>query len=361
MYELINGYHSEIDNVDEASWYNILRKFDDVSIYQTWAYETIRSDIKNLSHMVLKKNEEIVAAAQVKILRIPLLNVGIAYVRWGPFWRMHNTPISIEVLSQAVRALKNEYVHKRGLLLRIFPLFYNDEEGFILNVLNEEEFFRVDNSKPDRTLIMYLNNSLQDLRKGLKQKWRNQLNAAERNNLSILEGNDDELFSLFIGVYRQMENRKVLPRVASIDEFWRIQKNLPENFKLRVFVCMNNNTPCAGAVCSSIGDTGVYLFGATNEIAMKNKASYLVQWKVIEWLKNSGCTKYDLHGINPEKNPGNYVFKSGLCGNNGKDVYFLGVFEACHNDFNYYSIRFGDGLRSFYDRTTEFIRKYRTM
>jgi lipid II:glycine glycyltransferase (peptidoglycan interpeptide bridge formation enzyme) len=273
---------------------------------------------------------------------------------------MRNSSASIEIFIQAVRALKNEYVHKRGLLLRIFPLFYDDEEDAVFNVLKREGFLRVENLMADRTLIMDLNNSLEDIRKGLKQKWRNQLNAAERNNLVVIEGNDDEMFKLFVGVYRQMRERKVLPRVASIDEFWCIHQILPENFKLRVFVCTENEIPCAGAVCSSIGNTGIYLFGATNEIAMKNKASYLVQWKAIDWLKNAGCTKYDLHGINPEKNPGNYLFKSGLCGKNGKDVHFLGVFEACNNDFNYYSVRFGDGLRSCYDKTSGFIRKIRT-
>jgi lipid II:glycine glycyltransferase (peptidoglycan interpeptide bridge formation enzyme) len=37
----------------------------------------------------------------------------------------------------------------------------------------------------------------------------------------------------------------------------------------------------------SIGDTGVYLFGATNDEGMKNKGSYLLQWKAIQWMKKA--------------------------------------------------------------------------
>jgi lipid II:glycine glycyltransferase (peptidoglycan interpeptide bridge formation enzyme) len=45
-------------------------------------------------------------------------------------------------------------------------------------------------------------------------------------------------------------------------------------------------------------------------------------------MKQSGCHYYDLYGINPQKNPGTYVFKAGLAGKTGKDVYYLGRFDC---------------------------------
>jgi len=38
-----------------------------------------------------------------------------------------------------------------------------------------------------------------------------------------------------------------------------------------------------------------------------------------------------LSGINPAGNPGGYQFKSQLAGENGRDVYFLGPFDAYPN------------------------------
>ncbi len=45
---------------------------------------------------------------------------------------------------------------------------------------------------------------------------------------------------------------------------------------------------------------------------MKNNGSYLLQWEMIKWLKQRGCQKYDLGGINLDDNPGVYHFKSGI-------------------------------------------------
>jgi lipid II:glycine glycyltransferase (peptidoglycan interpeptide bridge formation enzyme) len=61
---------------------------------------------------------------------------------------------------------------------------------------------------------------------------------------------------------------------------------------------------------------------------MANKGSYLLQWKAIQWMKNNGCRYYNLNGINPDKNPGNYHFKAGLSGKSGKDVHYLGRFDC---------------------------------
>jgi lipid II:glycine glycyltransferase (peptidoglycan interpeptide bridge formation enzyme) len=353
MLKLLNDYSCEVDSVDEGGWYRIVQEFDDASIYQTWAYDAIRCDARSLSHLVLRKNDRIVAAAQARILKIPWVKIGIAYVRWGPMWRTPHSDADEEVFRQAIRSLRNEFSCRRGLVLRIYPHLYSDSADLYLDAMEKEGFFRVTNMSPDRTLLLDLSDGLEELRKGLRQKWRNQLNAAERNGLEIVEGTEDELFQTFTEIYREMAARKSLPRTGSIDEFRRIQQRLPDSWKLRVFLCRSNGTPCAGAVCSTIGKTGIYLFGATNDAAMKNKASYLIQWKIVEWLKKAGCRHYDLHGINPSRNPGTYTFKSGLSGSRGRDVHFLGFFDAWRNPASRYSIQVGDALREAYRKASE--------
>jgi lipid II:glycine glycyltransferase (peptidoglycan interpeptide bridge formation enzyme) len=77
-----------------------------------------------------------------------------------------------------------------------------------------------------------------------------------------------------------------------------------------------------------MGHRGVFVFGATGSNGMRNKASYLLQWRVVEWLRERQCRVYDLHGSNAETNPGVYAFKMGLCGKNGGEVEMLGHFDA---------------------------------
>ena len=78
----------------------------------------------------------------------------------------------------------------------------------------------------------------------------------------------------------------------------KMNEELDDEYKLKVFIAYKDKLPVASIVGTAIGDTGIYLLGASNEIGMKNKASYLLQWEMIKWLKQRGCQRYDLGGIN---------------------------------------------------------------
>jgi lipid II:glycine glycyltransferase (peptidoglycan interpeptide bridge formation enzyme) len=175
---------------------------------------------------------------------------------------------------------------------------------------------------------MDISQSLDDVRKKMDQKWRNCLNKSERNELEVIEGTDDSLFADFIGLYRALLERKQFQEPNDINEFRMIQQDLPPEYKMRIFLCQSNGISSAGVICATIGETGVYLFGATNDQGMTNKGSYLLQWKAIQWMKDNGCRYYNLNGINPEKNSGGYHFKAGLLGKNGRDVYYLGRYDS---------------------------------
>ena len=351
MRKLSPGYSSEVDSVDKDTWFEILKGFCDTNIYQTWSYDAIRCGRNNISHLVLKKNENIVAAAQAKIVKIPFTNIGIAYIRWGPLWKLHHRDNDTEVFSQSIRALRNEYACRRGLVLRIYPILFDDNSDLFLSYLETEGFSRNKTIKKERTLIIDLDQPLETLRKGLKQKWRNCLNRAEKNELEIIEGHDDKLFEKFITIYRQMLGRKIFIEPNDINEFRLIQRDLPEAFKMKIYLCRFNNEVCVGAIFGAIGNTGIYLFGATNNTGMKSNGSYLLQWKFIEWLKENHFSWYDLNGINPETNPGSYRFKNGLCGKNGKDIYFLGQYETWKNPLSFIFIQCAQILLSYYRKT----------
>src|SRR5215212_6013158 len=59
-----------------------------------------------------------------------------------------------------------------------------------------------------RTFALDLEPSLEVLRKNLDQKWRNCLNRAEKNGLTIVQGSGPEEFNQFIRIYDEMWARK---------------------------------------------------------------------------------------------------------------------------------------------------------
>ena len=359
MKKLSPGYISEIDSVDKDTWFEIFKKFDDANIYQTWSYDAIRCGRNNISHLVLKKDGDIVAAAQTRIAKVPIVKAGIAYVRWGPLWKLSGIKANTDIFRQAIRALRNEYVCRRGLVLRLYPVLFKDECEKFFPILQQEGFSWLEKGKHERTLIIDLSRSLNDLRKGLHQKWRYNLKRAEKKQMEIIEENDEELFKKFIEIYREMLKRKKFIEPNNINEFRLIQKDLPKDYKMKIMLCRFEGKICAGAIFSAIGNKGIYLFGATNSIGMKTNGAYLLHWKFIEWLKQNNFTYYDLHGINPETNPGTYRFKDQLCGKNGKDVYFLGQFETWKNPLSFIFIQYAQILLAYYKKTKEIIYNLR--
>ena len=354
---LEDGYIADCDFFDEQQWHDTIDHFRDSNIYQTWSYDAVRCGEKNLSHFILKSSNRIVAAAQVRIVKLPVLGLGAAYIRWGPIWKQYNQSNDPSVFRMAVRALRNEYVCRRGLILRCFPILYDDNSDLYRNALLEEGYTPTPEESPQRTLILDIQQSMGEIRKNFKQKWRNCLNRADRNQLEIIEGTDDGLFSDFIGIYRELLNRKKFEEPNDINEFRAIQNELPVKSKMGIFLCRTNGLSSAGAICTAIGETGIYLFGATNDEGMKNKGSYLLQWQAIQWMKNNGCRYYNLNGINPELNPGSYHFKEGIAGKAGKDVHYLGRFDCYSGAISALSARIADSVLPSIKKTMSTLRK----
>ena len=341
--------------MDEHAWCRTLQEFDDANLYQTWSYETVRSGRPNVSHLVLKEEGEIVAVAQARIVRLAIIGVGIAYVRWGPLWRRRDAETNVERFRQAIRALRNEYACRRGLVLRLYPVLFDEDAPCFLRVLEEEGFSWLAKERRNRTILIDLRRPLGGLREGLRPHWHRHLKAAERNGLEVVEGSQDELFETFLKIYREMVSRKRFVGPENVDEFRVIQRRLPEQSKMRIMLCKSDGTVCAGLVCAALGKTAVYLLGATSNEGMKSGGSYLLHWKLIEWLKDQGFARYDLHGIDPLKNPGGYRFKNDLCGENGKEVAFLGRFDSSANALSSSCVACGETLRTIY-RTLKSIR-----
>ena len=322
------GFTADVVRVDERRWRDVLSAFDDANLYQAWAYDAVRQGEQSLCHCVVSRAGSVVAAAQARLAGLPGLRAGAAYVRWGPMWRRIGSRADPLDLRMCLRAMRNELVLKRGLFLRVFPLLFDDEVSGWRGLLEEEGFAPAPGDTPQRTLLLGLEPSLEDIRKSLEHKWRNRLSRAERNELECSEGSDDASFGAFIELYRSLLDRKRFKEPNDIREFRVIQERLPDDQKLRIFLTGKNGAPSCGAICSALGGTGVYLFGACNESGLATNGSYLIQWKAIQWFKQQGCRVYNLNGINPESNPGTYHFKAGVAGRTGRDVRYLGRFDA---------------------------------
>ncbi len=332
----------EIDRVTKAQWSVLLNQFEDANIYQTWSYGAVHWGERSLSHLLLKQDGEVIGMAQLRIVGVPMFRCGIAYLRWGPLWLARGREADLSIVNRLALVLREEYVQRRGLLLRVLPnAFVGSQRGQALQAaFSEFKTVPAGRANVERTFLLDLSPSLATLRKRFDQKWRNQLNRAEREGLTVESGEGQEGYEVFSDIYKDMWEQKRFNTSVDVWEFARICQDLPEGLRVKILTCRHQGVPVSSIVCSAMGNTGIYLLGATNEIGRKIKAAYLLQWTMIKWLKEKGFQYYDLGGIDPERNPGVFHFKSGL---SGQDVTYATPLEACGNPLS-------SGIMSLLDR-----------
>lgn len=319
----------EVDTVSAQRWAELSRDFSDANIYQTWPYEAAVHPHCKVSRLVVYDGHDVIALAQASIARLPLLGSGIAYFQSAPVWQLRGAEPQVSHLHACLDAISCEYMRKRRLLVRIIPRLTTSEEALVTPAFEGAKFRRRHDGPQRRTIVVDLRMSLEQLRKGMHGKWRNCLNSALARGDEVRLGEGDDDFKHFVRIYKEMLARKQFQTTTDVNAFRLLQGNLTGKEKMKVILCGSRDNWHTGAVVSTIGERGVYLFGATAGDGLKNHSSYLVQWRAIELLKEEGCLEYDLNGINPETNPSTYRFKARLAGVNGRELTRLGTFDGC--------------------------------
>ena len=205
----------------------MLELFDDANLYQTWSYGAIRWGRKNLSHLVLKRNGEVVGMAQLRIVRPTKFNFGMAYLRWGPLCHRRGRELDAEATLYMAQALHEEYVRKRGLLLQILPNAFVGSPRAALFQSCFSRFTQEPRTSANvyRTFVLDLALPLEELRKNLDTKWRNKLTQSEKKGLKVVAGDGTDEYRTFCRMYDQMRKRKTFETTVALKSLGDSRKN----------------------------------------------------------------------------------------------------------------------------------------
>lgn len=318
-----------VELVASDRWHTLLDEFVDVTYRQLAAYsDDVALRVGARSELVAIRSEgELLGVCNVRIRKLPLLPFGIAYVNGAPLVMRTGGRVSPDVaLRKCLIALRNEFVVKRGNVLRVIGNARTDLVGeTACRPFLDAGFVQTKEKGGYRTILVDIGRELADIRRGFDQKWRNVLNKSERQGLKIVSGSESGLFEEFFELYRGLINRKNLTVDLGPDFFLALQERLPEADRFIVHLAMLDGAVVAGHIGAYHGDTAIYLLGAANEVGLKANASYLLQWCVIKYAKERGCHWYDLGGIDPQSNPDVYRFKARI---GGMDVSAPGPYET---------------------------------
>lgn len=341
----VSAHICEVDQCTPHEWAAILCQFEDATCDQSWAFGSDKWGEERLSHIVIRENGDVVAAAQLVLIVVPVINRGIAYLKMGPLWRPKGRQANPEALSLILEAIKQEFRDRRGLVVMALlppdPDFGDIAEG----VLHDQEFkIRRTFADPNRYLVNVTLDEEEQLR-SMNQKWRYNLRKSLKNEFDISASDSEEALGQFMSLYEPMVQRKGFKETTPINALRQLFNELPREFRPQVIIVRHQGQPTAGAVVGKIGSKATYLFGATDDRALPVKAGYAMQWWIINWLsRKEGIRWYDLGGEAME--PGLRQFKKGLIGKAGQIVELQGEFETWSNPLSWLVAESGFELRS---------------
>jgi hypothetical protein len=117
----------------------------------------------------------------------------------------------------------------------------------------------------------------------------------------------------FDALYGAMTDRKRFPDHSAYDTLPALFSTPVAALRPELFFVRHGADVVAGAVIFKAGDTGVYLFGATDDRALPLRAGYFLHWHIIRWLRdNTEARWYDLGGTDGFH--GLHQFKKGMVG-----------------------------------------------
>ncbi len=343
---------SNIVTIEEPrEWDGLLSSFFDANIYQSWGYGEARATEAKPVRLVLEGDRgKPLGLVQLRLKTVPGLHAGLAYCYFGPIVRSDlgggSFPSAEETLfryKEALRVLLEDWVHPRGLLLRIVPHLPEDLYPGV-GVTLQNLGFQHSEARPYQTILVDLQPGLEEIKRSFRPRFRTKINKAEKQGIKVEVGEGASYFERFDQLYNEMYARKGFHTNVCVSTFSRAQTFLQGKDRMRVFLATLEGKDIGGLVLSAMGDTGIYLLGATRilEDHPNLNGSNLLHWKAMEECKERGLQTYDLCGIDPEKDPGGYRFKTGF---RGRELIYPGTWEWGGNLLSKVAVRAGEFVK----------------
>jgi len=215
----------------------------------------------------------------------------------------------IEILEKLAKA-------ENSIFIRIEPVKQN---------LYEFGFKKIKSVQPQKTLVLDLSKSEDDLLMAMHQKTRYNIRLADKRGVKIEQSQQEQFprfYDLIVSTYRR-KKKKHFNRDYYHKQF---QSNLT-----KIYYAEYQKSILAANMIVFYGDTVTYLHGGTSHEHKNVMAPHLLQWQVIKLAKEQGYKYYDFWGIE-EHYQGVARFKRGF---SGTEVEYPGCFDLPVNKLWY--------------------------
>ncbi len=279
---------------EDAEWDAFVMDHPNGSLLQTTNWARLKSRFGWRSHRVwLRKDGRLAAGAQLLVRSAVLGLVRVVYIPHGPLVDWHD--------DEQVAVLFNQLDHaaygQRAGLLKMEPRLWQSEmsAGQWATLCDRHHCLsNVDTIQPPRTAIIDLQQSIDEILAGMKQKTRYNIRLASKKGVTVRLGTVEDI-PIFNHMMQSTGQRNAFG-VHAVN-YYQVAFELfcPENGAL--FIAEYDEKPLAAIMVFTSGPRAAYLYGASSDEERNRMPTYAVQWAAIQWAKDRGCMEYDLWGV----------------------------------------------------------------
>lgn len=308
---------------------------------QLWEWGQVKKGMGWESLPLIVEQDGIIEASLLILKRpipLPGLNKCIFYSPRGPVVDADNEELCA-VLFEGARKVARE---NGAIFLKIDPdvptgdeqldevLLKNglkkNDTGLDFDGVQPRFVFRLDLSPDENTLL-----------DNMHSKWRYNIRLASRKGVVIRPVENKNELGVFYEILQETAQRDQF-LIRGYEYFEWIWDYMVESGFAKLFLAEYEGEIIAATLAMISGDKAWYLYGASSNRHRNLMPNYLIQWEMIRWAREQGCTLYDFRGVSGDLNEDNplyglYRFKKGF---GGEFTEFIGEWDQIYSPVFYW-------------------------
>ncbi len=276
-----------------AEWDEFLSNCPEAHLLQTVAWGELKADFGWKPVRLLVSNGDRNWGAQVLFRSLPL-GLTFAYIPKGPLHEAGVDGGDQAMPENTFWSKIDQLCHsRRAVFLKVEP----DNRFVNPNTWARDlpEGFKSSSHaiQPQRTIVVDLRGSEDNILARMKQKTRYNIRLAVKKGVSVRSSTDIEVF------FRLMQTTGERDQfgIHTFEYYQKAFDLFKSNGACELFLAEFEGEPLAALMVFTAGKRAWYLYGASGSIHRERMPTYLLQWEAMKWARSVGCTEYDLWGV----------------------------------------------------------------
>jgi lipid II:glycine glycyltransferase (peptidoglycan interpeptide bridge formation enzyme) len=289
---------------DHAAWDAFVGAVPEGDVLQAWEWASVKSEWDPIRIAAFRDGK---IAGGAALLKRSLPVVGAFY--YAPRGPLLEDWTDEALLTSVLKAIKERASRDGVAFLKIDPAVSIEHEG--VDKLLAKHGFRppatadaqgFGGTQPRCVMQLDLGDRTeQELLAAFKPQTRRNIKLSmEKHGVEVVEStNRDDLVEFDRLMQITGERDGFRPRnLAYFQSLW---DHLGTAGLAKLFLTRYEGQYLSGAICFIIGDKSWYVYGASSNEHRNVMPNYAMQWAMIRWALNAGCSWYDFRGVSPRR------------------------------------------------------------